>query len=154
MHQKTGVVICCLFCVSFELFSLHLKPMIFMRNVMCSDIKADAGCLAEKGLYDTWWPMAAPGLRAPVELWRSSQTPAVLRASIRYRLPVNNSCVIFLTGPSLPGNLCRRRFPLFVLIPFQLHCSIWCRCAQSLYLAYIIWFSTEIKQFRKHANLK
>lgn len=33
----------------------------------------------------------AVGLRATVELWRSSQTPAVLRASIRYRLPLNNS---------------------------------------------------------------
>lgn len=44
---------------------------------MCRHATVGARCPPEKGLCDTWRPVAAPGLRAPVELWSSSQTPAV-----------------------------------------------------------------------------
>ena len=52
--------------------------MTFRRNVICRDIKADAGCLTETACVTHGDP-AAPGLRAPVELWSSSRIPAAPR---------------------------------------------------------------------------
>lgn len=68
------------FCLRyFELsaFPVFFKKNIFFRMEMCRHATVGARCPPEKGLCDTWRPVAAPGLRAPVELWRSSQTPAV-----------------------------------------------------------------------------
>lgn len=102
--------------------------MIFCRNVICSDIKADAGCLTEKACMTHGDPGCVGVKRY---CWTAEEQPKP-RCAVRLhalRLPLNNSCVIFLTGLFLPGNLCKRRFPLFVLFdPFHLHYSISFRC--------------------------
>lgn len=58
------------------------------RNAICGGGQADAGCLTEKACATHGDP---PGLRATVKLWRGSRAPAVPRASVPRRFPLNNS---------------------------------------------------------------